>query len=132
MSYFLMLNSADSSVKRVMVDQDLIESVFEFDGDVEQSNVEQLVEAMEKTVISWGNKAIKVLMKSTTKISIDLVAEFENIYDDFIDDMKENGDDIKKYTVVKCTSGNYYTVTETLDDIQHLMEENNYKERIGI
>ena len=132
MSYFLKLNSADSSVNRLMIDQDLIESVFEFDGDIDQSNVERLVVAMEKDVTEWGDKARKVLMKNTTKLAESLVAEFENLYDTFIDDMKEEGDDIKKYTVIKCTSGNFYTVTESLDDIQFLMEENNYREKIGL
>ena len=132
MSYFLKLNSTDSSVKRVILDQELIESVFEFDGDIDQSNVERLIEAMEKEIIVWGDKARKVLMKSRTKLAEDLVSEFEDLYDDFMDGMKEESDAIKKYTVVKCTTGNYYTITETLDEIQHLMEENNYKERIGI
>jgi len=132
MSNFLKLNSADSSVKRVIIDQDHLESVFEFDGDIDQSKIEHLIDAMEKDIIKWGIKVNKVIAKSKSKIAQDLVDEFEQLYDQFVEDMQEEEEDIKKYTVLKCLSGNYYTVIETLDEIEIKMEENNYKEKFGL
>lgn len=132
MSNFLKLNSADSSVKRVIIDQDHLESVFEFDGDIDQSKIEHLIDAMEKDIIKWGIKVNKVIAKSKSKIAQDLVDEFEQLYDQFVEDMQEEEEDIKKYTVLKCLSGNSYTVIETLDEIEIKMEENNYKEKFGL
>ena len=132
MSNFLKLNSAYSSVKRVIIDQDHLESVFEFDGDIDQSKIEHLIDAMEKDIIKWGIKVNKVIAKSKSKIAQDLVDEFEQLYDQFVEDMQEEEEDIKKYTVLKCLSGNSYTVIETLDEIEIKMEENNYKEKFGL
>lgn len=130
MSSFITLHSADSTVKRVMVEQDHIESIFEYDGNNKNKKTEELIVEIENDILVWGSKAVAFLSRSRSKEAQELVEEFDNIYDIFINSVNKSTTE-KEYTVVKCFSGNYYTVKESLDDVNQLIEENNYHDKLG-
>jgi len=128
----LKLHSADSSVGHVRIDHNNIESYFNFSQDASESQVEMLIEALERKIVDWGNKSVKLLKKSKTPQAIALVEEYEELYDEFSDDMQAEECEVQAYCVVKMNSGNFYTVSETVEEIDELLRDIEYNEKYGI
>lgn len=133
MSNPIKLHSADGGGGKVRLYPDNIEAYFEFDSDKGESNLEKLMEALQADIIKWGKEAHKFLKKSKSQQAAKLIEEYEEIYEDFIDelddDAEENG--IKQYCIIKMATGTFYTVSETIEEIDELIEENEFKERYG-
>jgi uncharacterized linocin/CFP29 family protein len=128
----LRLHSADSGVDRIRIYPDNMESYFEYDSHKEELNLQAIFEDSE--IFEWSSKAVEILKKSKTKMAMELVEEFDEIFGNLVDDIEEiqQKKKLKKYRVIKMHGGTFYTVQDTLDEIDSMIEEYNYNEKYGI
>lgn len=128
----LKLHSADSSVGRVRLYQDNIEAYFEFDSTKDKSDFEKLFEALQADIIKWGKDAQKFLKKSKSEQAAFLLDQYDEIYEDFILNIQDENETLKEYRIIKMASGAFYTVHESIEEIDSMIEENDYKEKFGL
>lgn len=132
MTRLLKLTSADSGVGRVRLYPDNIEAYFEFDTEKSQSKLEKLFEALESNIVKWGDEACAILKKSKTEKAARLLEEYDEIFDEFTEEIHSQQDDLKKYRIIKMYTGTFYTVQETIEEIDDMIEDHEYKEKYGI
>lgn len=132
MSDFIKIESADYYIKNVLVELNHLESVFEYEKQAKDSSIDTIIDSMDKSILDWGHKARRLLLKSKTKEAQELVGEYESLFEDFITDLKAQEDELQKYTVLKCFSGNFYTAKNTLEEIEDLISEAKHNSRMGI
>jgi hypothetical protein len=131
MSGPLKLHSADSGVGRVRLYPDDIEAYFEYDSSKGKSEFEKLFEALQADIIKWGKEAQNILKKSKSEKAAELLSEYDEIYEDFIAELSDEDNGLKEYRIIKMTTGTFYTVSETIEEIDTLIEENEYNEKYG-
>lgn len=127
----LKLHSADRSVGVVRLDKNNIESYFDFSGLSDEGSIEILIDAFEKDIIHWGTNAVKVLNRSKSEAACSLVEEFDKLYKNFLLKIKDDEEELKEYRVIKMTTGNFYTVKETIEELDRQIEDEEYNERYG-
>jgi hypothetical protein len=130
----LKLHSSDSGIGEIRVYPENIESYFDYDSQKDESSLEDIFEDLGSEIITWGDEVLKILKKSKSVQAINLVKEYEEIYIDYISKIENQmtSNTHKKYRVIKMHSGIFYTVKETLAEIDTMMEELNYNEKYGI
>ena len=132
MSDFIKINSADRSIGKAIIELNHLESVFEYDEKNNVSSVDEILENIDKSIIDWGHKARRILLKSKTKEAQDLINEYEELYEEFISDLKDLKSGPQKFTILKCFSGNFYRAQDTLEEIEELILEAKQNNRMGI
>ncbi len=125
------LHSADGGISRVRLYPENIEAYFEYDSSKDQSEFEKLYEALQDDLIKWGKEVHKFLSKSKSAQALKLIEDYKEIYENFIDDVGEEESSIESYRIIKMHSGTFYTVTESIEKIDDLIEENEKYERYG-
>lgn len=127
----LKLTSADSGVGRIRLYPENIEAYFEFDHEKSQTKLEKLFEALESNIVKWGDEACSILKKSKTEKAAKLIEEYEGYFDEFTNEIENHHEELQKYRIIKMYTGTFYTVQETIEDIDNLIEEVEYKEKYG-
>jgi hypothetical protein len=123
----LKLNSAEKGVKQVRIPLESIADYYSFD---EKEDYRVLSE-QEMVFVSWASHAFRVLKKSKMEDAKKLAEDFEEIFEGFMSEVKQNknGD---SYTVINTVTGSRFCIKESLEEIDDMIEGIIENDRLGI
>ena len=129
----LILSSLENGVKRLRLSPEIIESYYEFEDGSNKSKTTMIIEAFSGDLFMWADDVLKFLSKSKSQIAKKLIAEFEEIYEGYENELEmlEEFSELGNGRIIKLLNGSMYLVSNSLEDIEIQLEEIDKNERFG-